>query len=176
MANNKNKILMIIASQKFRDEEFLIPKSHFEQKGYVVTVASSQVDASTGMLGVVVHPDILLRAVRAEDYAAVVFVGGNGATEYWENPVAWDIAQKANAMGKVVAAICIGPVILANAGLLKNKKATVWASEVKELKANGAIVTDDDVVVDGHLVTANGPQAALRFAQAVTSLLEAPAL
>jgi protease I len=166
------KILMIIASNNFRDEEFRMPKNLFEEQGAKVTIASSELSISKGMLGMKVRPDILLDDVIAEDYAAVIFVGGGGASEYWEDPTAHFIAQTAYDHQKIVAAICIAPVTLANAGLLEGKRATVFSSEVSQLKAKGAKYTGKDVERDGRIITANGPQAATQFGQAIIQALQ----
>ncbi len=162
---------MIIASQGFRDEEFLVPKSKFEAQGFKVTVASSSLNSSTGMLGVVVKPDCLLKDVRAEDFDAVVYIGGYGASEYWEDLTAHEVAQKAVAAQRIVSAICVAPVTLANAGLLNGKKATVWASEVAKIKQKGATVVKGQVVQDGKIITANGPNAAQEFAERILQSL-----
>lgn len=57
------------------------------------------------------------------------------------NSVALRIAQDSVKLGKVLGAICIAPRILAEAGVLKGKKATVWHSEAEALKRKGAIYT-----------------------------------
>ncbi len=169
----KNKsILMIIASQNFRDEELLKPKEIFEKRGFKVTIASSSLNTATGMLGAKITPNLLINKVNVKDYDAVVFVGGTGATEYFNNPVALKIAQETIKQNKVLAAICIAPRILAEAGVLQNRKATVWSSEASALKRKGAIYTGEDVTVDGKVVTASGPHAAEAFATAILKLLK----
>jgi len=87
-ASAGKKVLMIIASHNFRDEEFLKPKGIFESRGLVVTVASTTSNMATGMLGAKVKPDILLKDVNVAMYDVVVFVGGSGATEYIFDPTA----------------------------------------------------------------------------------------
>lgn len=165
------KILMVIASRGFRDEEYLQPRQLFDQEGASVTVASSSLDKATGMLGAEVQPDILLKDASAADYDAVVFVGGNGAREYWNNPLALALAKNANAAGKVLAAICIAPVILANANLVLAKKVAVFESEKMKLRSKGATITGKPVERDGTLITANGPQAASQFARTIVEAL-----
>ncbi|HHT9150731.1 MAG TPA: DJ-1/PfpI family protein, partial [Candidatus Wujingus californicus] len=110
------KVVMIIASNNFRDEELLKPKEVLERNGVAVTVASSSLKESTGMLGAKVKPDILFININVVDYDAVIFVGGAGATEYWDNPTAHKIAKDAYSAKKIVGAICIAPVTLAKAG------------------------------------------------------------
>lgn len=161
------KALMVIASDQFRDEEYAKPRAILESAGVRVTVASSSLKESTGMLGLKVKPDILLQDAKAGDYDAVVFVGGMGATEYWESPAAHALAQAAYAGGRVTSAICLAPMTLAKAGLLKGKKATIWKDAVEDFKAQGVVYTGGDVERDGRLVTGSGPEAAEAFGQAL---------
>jgi protease I len=119
------------------------------------------------MLGAKVTPDILLKDVNTDDYNAIVFVGGSGASEYWDDMVAHKIAKDTIKKQKTLAAICIAPVTLANAGVLSGKRATVWPSEADMLVKKGASYTGSAVEVDGKLITANGPAAAKEFAEAI---------
>ncbi len=166
------KAVLIIAHQRFRDEEFLEPKKVLEEAGVEVTVASSSLETATGMLGAKAEPDILLEDVKAEDYDAVVFIGGSGASEYWSNPTAHGIAKEALEKGKLLGAICIAPVTLAKAGLLKDKKATVFQSEIDKIKAGGAIYTGAGVEKDGNIITCQGPAFASAFGKALLSAME----
>ena len=165
------KIVMIIAPENFRDEELSIPKSVFEGAGATVHVASTSLEQAKGKLGMKIKPDMLVKDIRVENYDAVVFVGGTGASCYFNSKIAHDIAKEAYLKHKLLCAICAGPVILANAGVLDRKKATVFPFFEKELKQKGAIYTDKPVQVDGNIVTANGPQSAERFAEEIIKLL-----
>ncbi|HOJ15679.1 MAG: DJ-1/PfpI family protein [Caldisericia bacterium] len=165
-------VLMIIASNNFRDEEYLHPREVLENEGAKITIASSTKKEATGMLGTKVVPDILIDEVNIDDYDAVIFVGGSGANEYWENEKAHEIAKKAYEKSKVIGAICIAPVTLARAGLLKGKKATVYTSEIENIKKEGAIYTGNSVEVDGKIVTGNGPTAAKEFGEKIAELLK----
>lgn len=165
------RAVMIIASNDFRDEELLQPKEVLEKNGVTVTVASSSLKESKGMLGAKVKPDILFTDIQATDYDAVIFVGGSGANEYWDNPIAHKIANDAHNAKKIIGAICIAPVTLAKAGLLKNRKATTYSSTIKDVKAAGANYTGSDVEKDGNIITASGPAAAHKFGEAIVKAL-----
>lgn len=165
------KAVMIIARSNFRDEELLKPKEVLEKNGVTVTVASSSLKEATGMLGAKVKPDILFTNINVSEYDAVIFVGGSGATEYWDNPTAHKIANDANNAKKIVGAICIAPVTLAKAGLLTNKKATTYSSTVSDIKSAGVKYTGADVERDGNIITATGPTVAQKFGETIVNAL-----
>jgi len=169
------KVLMIVAHRDFRGEEYAYPKEVFEGAGFEVIAASSKKGvAKSAPVGVTANVTVSLSEVDVKCYEAVVFVGGSGAEEYFENDAAFGIARDAASLGKVLGAICIAPVILARAGVLSGKNATVFPGSEGELKKAGAYCTGEDVAVDGHIVTANGPKAAKKFAEAVVGLIKAP--
>jgi protease I len=165
------KVLMIIASDRFRDEEYATPRRLLEEAGASVTVASSRLGMATGMLGLKVKPDITIQDAKMEDYDAVVFVGGMGSTEYWDNPVAHAIARSAYAQGKVTSAICLAPMTLANAGLLKGRRATIWSDAAREFQTKGVVYTGKPVESDGQIITGSCPDAAEAFGKALVEAL-----
>lgn len=166
------KVVMIIAHDNFRDEEFLEPAEILEKNGIEVMVASSKLGPAKGKLGAMVKPDMLLKEVNIKDFDAIVFVGGPGAAEYFDDSVAHKLAKDAYASGKVVSAICVAPVILARAGILQGKKATVWESEGELLKSLGADYTGKPVEIDGLIITAAGPFAAKDFGEEIVKALK----
>ncbi|MEM3341714.1 MAG: DJ-1/PfpI family protein [Thermoplasmata archaeon] len=172
MAGGK-KILMIVAPKNFRDEEYLHPREVFEKAGHRVTVASTTTDTAYGSISAKIKPDILLKDVKPQEYDAVVFAGGAGCAVYIGDKDATKIAQEAYKGGKLVCAICKAPTILAAAGLLKGRKATVWDSpENREiLEKNGAIYTGQPVEQDGKIITGNGPKAAYDFGKKIVENL-----
>lgn len=165
------KVLMVIAKAKFRDEEYLEPRKALESEGAGITVASSSLDTAEGMLGLKVKPDVLIGSVREENFDGIVFVGGGGSREYFDSPVAHALARNFYEHNKLTSAICIAPAVLANAGLLKGKKATAFPSSEAALKSHGAVVTGEDVSADGRIVTAVGPEAAKQFGQKLVEVL-----
>ena len=173
MANTNKKILMVIAPGNFRDEELLVPRQKFKDEGFEVVVTSTQKGISKGMLGYEILISKSLDELNFDEFDAVVFVGGSGVEEFkmYENPAVLNVAKKFYTDGKVVGAICLAPMILADVGILKDKEATVWTSASDYLEQKGALVSEKNVVVSGKIVTGNGPQAAEEFAEEVLGLL-----
>ena len=165
------KVVMIIAPDNFRDEELLQPKRVLEDAGVVVKVASRRKEEASGMFGAKIMPDIAVQDINVQDFDAVIFVGGSGSSTYWDDLSAHKIARDAYSANKLVAAICIAPVTLAKAGLLKDKKATVWSSEAGKLGSAGAIYTGKSVEKDGFIITASGPAAAIEFGNQILKAL-----
>lgn len=171
------KAVMIIAFRDFRDEEYFVPKEILEKSGIIVKTASNQKGTAIGADGGEVNVDLLVSEINPVEYDVVVFVGGPGCLENLDNEDSYRVAKETVSQNKVLAAICISPVILAKAGVLEGKKATVWSSSldkspVKILKENGAIYQSDSVVVDGKIITGNGPSAAKEFGEAIVKDLQ----
>lgn len=166
------RILMVLAHDRYRDEEYEEPRKVFEEEGAEVRVASSAWGEARGKLGGKAPVDILLDEAKAADYEAVVFVGGPGSEEYFHNPQALSLARETWEGGKVIAAICIAPATLANAGILKDKRATAFPSVESDLKSRGANYTGNPVERDGRIVTASGPEAATEFGKTIVAALQ----
>ena len=171
------KIAIIIAFNNFRDEEYFIPKQVLEMGGNKIITVSSQLGKAIGTYGGEVAVDMILEDVKINKFDAIIFAGGSGTLAYLENKTCWKIAKQALSNNKVLGAICIGPAILAKAGVLSGKKATVWSSPmdksaVKILKQGKAIYNKGPVTQDGNIITANGPEASRKFGEVIASVLE----
>lgn len=177
MPNLENKsILIVIAYKDFRDEEYFKTREVFESAGAKITVASNKIGEAIGIEGNTVETEVLVKDANPKDYDAVVFIGGSGALTYLDNEDSYKLAKETIIGNKVLAAICISPVILAKAGVLDGRKATVWTSPVdksavKILEENGAEFNDEMVISDGMIITGNGPSASKEFAIKVMEVL-----
>ncbi|AEH60710.1 ThiJ/PfpI domain protein [Methanosalsum zhilinae DSM 4017] len=168
MAKNdsSSRILMVVAQNDFRDEEFFEPKKIFESKDAKISVASLTTDTAKGMLGGTVKPDVRIADAKADDYDAIVIAGGMGSKKYlWENKKLHNLIDDGKKKEKVIAAICISPVVLAKTGILKDKKCTVFndPQSINEIKKYGGIYENKDVVVDGDIITARDPKSAKKI-------------
>lgn len=166
------KVLMIVPLRNFWDVELTELKEIFERNGLLVTIASSTMKEVEGMFGTKMKPDVVLSKIKDVLYDAIVFVGGEGAVQYWDDPIAHRLIKKAIKERKVLGAISIAPIILANANVLSGKRATVWPTLGNRLKCSGAIFTGANVEVDGKFVTADSPNAAEEFGRAILRAIQ----
>ena len=161
------KVLFVVAPEDFKDEEFFETKHEIESAGFETETASKGVKKAESVSGKSININIDISKVKTDGYAAVVFVGGPGAEIYLDDKDALSLAESFYKAGKIVSAICIAPVILANAGILKGKKTTVFPSEKKSIESKGAVCTGKNVETDGNIITASGPSASKEFGKTV---------
>jgi protease I len=163
--------VLIVPSVNFRDEEFFGTQRILTEAGIKVVLASSKVAILQGMSGGIAYPEITLDNVRVEDFNAVIFIGGKGAAEYYNNPSALEIARQAAASHKVIAAISTAPAILANAGVLKGVRATGFLSERGQMLKGGATYTGTSLERDGLIITSSDFSATMSFARAIVAAI-----
>jgi protease I len=173
-AGNMQKVLFIIAQTNFRDEELEKPKQILENAGYNVDVASITTQQATGMLGARVKPDLAVKDVKISNYALIVVVGGSGAPELAKYPEVLNLLSQAKNNNMKLGGICLGPSVMAKAGVLEGKQATVFktSDSLAALEQGGATFIDQKIVVEPNLVTANGPAAATEFGNELVKLLQ----
>ena len=164
-------VLMVIAPKDFRDEEFKEPYELFTKSGINVTVASTDTSPAKGVLGMVVKPEVTLEQINPDNFDALVVVGGPGCQVLWNDTTLHKIVKSFNEAKKTIAAICIAPVVLARAGILKDMKVTVYPSVQDEIGICGAHYTGSDVEVSGNIITCSGPKAAKDFANTILNTL-----
>ncbi len=165
------KAVMIIAPENFRDEELFEPKKILEKCGVEIKIASTTLDFAVGKLGAKVKPDMLLSDIDVKNFDAIIFVGGIGASCYFDDTRAHNLIKDALKGNRIAAAICIAPVIFARAGILKGRRATVFSSEEKEIKAAGAKYSGRPVERDVNIITAAGPFAAVEFGKEIVKAM-----
>lgn len=176
----EKRVLMVIAPLKFRDEELSEPIKYLEKTDIGYEIVSTRTGLAVGMLGGKVLVEKTIKDIGTSGvsgYTGILIVGGGGAPEYlWNHTPLHEVVREFDRQEKVVSAICLSSVVLAKAGVLNGKTATVWNDDmaIAELKAGGAKYKPEPIVTDGRIITANGPSAASGFgekvAKAVTAL------
>jgi protease I len=167
------QILYLIAQQNFRDEEYFIPKEIFEQRGAKVITASLEKEEARGMLGAKVMPDIAIREANPNEFDALVIAGGTGSPRLANYPEVLRIVKDFNEKRKVIGAICVAGYILARAGVLEGREATIYPADfaLAEYRKQGVKYLEKPIVRDGNVITADGPKVAKEFGEEIVRAL-----
>lgn len=180
MIGNKSlagkKVAFIIAFSNFNGDEYFVPRGILENAGATIETVSNGVGRAVGTNGKDTQIDLLLENLNPADFDAIIFIGGSGCLENLDNEKSYRVVRETVSQNKVLASICISPVILAKAGVLRGKKATVWSSAqdqspVNILKEGGAIYEAKPVIQDGNIITATDPSAINEFTDAILNTL-----
>jgi protease I len=142
----------------------------FEHEGAAVTITNSSGQPTKGAHGMLVTPHASFYHIDSADYDAVVFVGGAGASYYFHNRRALQLAREFYNAGKPTAAIDIAPSILANAHILRDRKATARPTERANIMALG-LYTGAPIEIDENIITAASSAHVDELADAVIAAL-----
>lgn len=169
------KVAIIIASKDFRDEEYFITKEVLESNNITVKTVSDE-NKAIGKFGGEAKVDITIDKLNIDNFDGIIFAGGSGALERLDNQVSYDICNECVEKEKILAAICISPVILANAGVLRGKKATVWSSNmdksgIRSIQEKGASFEQKSVIADKNIITGENAEASKEFGEAIAKVL-----
>lgn len=165
----KKKALITIA-EGFEEIEAITVIDILRRAEIVVTVASLKSDRLVeGRSEIVIEADTDLHIALEQDYDIIILPGGGlGTKNLRESQHLIAALKKQNTAKKFIAAICAAPTVLLDAGVLKNKAYTAHYSVKKELPN---ILEDQKVVIDGNIITSQGPGTSIQFALAIVSTL-----
>lgn len=113
--------------------------------------------------------DRLLAHVDPLTFDLIVLPGGPGTYKLKDDPRIADMLKQQSQAGKLIAAICAAPLVLSEAGLLADKKATSFPSVQNKLQVGEYLTVP--VVVDGQVITGRGAGTAMAFALKLVELL-----
>lgn len=149
---------LVISADRFEDLELFYPYYRLQEEGIETTLASITKGKIEGINGYVVEVDEKIKDIDPDDYDLLFLPGGRAPQKLRKNEDVLEVTRHFFNEGKPVAAICHGPQILISAGLIEDRKATSYRSVKKELLDAGAKFEDNEVVVDGNLVTSRKPE------------------
>ena len=172
-AGKINRILVYLASG-FEEIEAVTIIDLLRRVGLEVTVAGLQPDQVTGSHGITIVPDVLYVDVDPDDYDCLVLPGGQPGTDNLKvNPQVLQTVKKYYQENKLIAAICAAPTILAEAGILQDKKVTSYPAESDVFKSSD--YQELSVVKDGMIVTSRGVGTAIEFALELIKIIKGEA-
>jgi protease I len=170
--------ILIMATNRFEESELFGPREILLGRGAKVSLASLDRDEIMATVhddpGKTITPDLTIAEARAEDYDALLLPGGVGNPDRLRmDEAAVALIKAFDAAGKPIGAICHAPWLLAEADVLRGKRATSWPSIRTDIRNAGAEVVDEAAVTDGHLVTSRKPDDVPAFTAALIAAIEA---
>lgn len=161
------KILLPLV-EGFEEVEAFAVADILRRAGIDVVMAGISGNIVTGAHNIRVNADARILDVQADNFSGIVLPGGSPGTDnLMRSERVVRIVDDFAKQGKLVAAICAAPLILARLGLLKERKATIYPGLEKELGKP----RNDSVVVDGNIITSQGAGTAVAFALKIVEQL-----
>jgi len=168
------KILFIVPAKDFKDDEYFQTKAFMEEAGAATAICSNEDGEVTGSGGKTVHA-VSLTEPRTSEFAGVVVVGGLGSQKHlWENGLAHKALRMMERDRRPMMGLSQSSVVLAKAGLLKGRKATVpiGPDTLKAFKDCEVKFEKKPLVIDGDYVTTDGSEPPERAAKVLSGLVE----
>jgi protease I len=167
----RGKRIAIFVEKMYEDLEFWYPYLRMKEEGADVVIIAPKVDTYEGKHGIPVKADQSIVGVTSSEFNALIIPGGYSPDHMRRVPEMVQFVREMNEQGKMIAAICHAPWMLASAGALKGKKVTSFFSVKDDLVNAGAEWIDQEVICDQNLVTSRNPNDLPAFCRAIISRL-----
>lgn len=153
------KKVAVLIEEMFDEKELVYPYFRLLEEGYEVHLVGTEKDkVYNGKSGLTEKSTHASKDIQAKDYSAVVIPGGFSPDYMRRSEATVKFVKEMNEQNKPVAAICHGPWMIASACDLKGKKITSFFSIKDDLINAGAEYLDQEVVIDGNLITSRTPK------------------
>ena len=168
----KGKRVAILAENLYQEMELWVPYYRLREEGAEVhVVGAGGAKSYTSKHGYPVNVDVQAEHVNAVEYDAVIIPGGFAPDMMRRSPAIVKLVREAHEHGKLVAAICHAGWMPVSAGIVKGKRATSFFSIKDDLVNAGAKWVDEEVVVDGNLITSRKPDDLPAFCREIVTAL-----
>jgi len=167
------KKIAVLVEDMYQDLEVWYPYLRLKEEGYdVFAVGTGRSEVYRSKHGYEMPQELAVQEAAAKSFDAVVIPGGYAPDILRRYPEVNDFVKTLFARGKVVASICHGGWVLASAGILKGKTVTGFFAIKDDMVHAGARFVDEEVVVDGNLITSRKHEDLPAFMKAVLRALK----
>jgi len=168
-----NKSIAILIEQQYQEMEVWYPKFRFWEEGCEVSlIGPERGGVYTSKVGYPATADESAEEVKGSDFDALIIPGGFAPDFMRRNEHMIRLVREAHAAGKVIAAICHGGWMLCSVPeTIRGKKATCFMAIKDDLINAGADYVDQEVVVDGTIITSRKPDDLPAFCRAIMARL-----
>jgi protease I len=164
----------VLVEDMYEDLELWYPLIRLKEAGFhPVIIGSGTKEVHLSKHGYPAKPEMSADKANADDYIAVIIPGGFAPDHMRRHPPMIDFVKKMYSKQKLVASICHAGSMLVSANILKGKKATSFYSIKDDMMNAGARWFDEEVVVDGNLITSRKPDDLPAFMKAILEYLNA---
>lgn len=169
----KGKKIGIFVANGYEDLEFWYPYLRMrEEEAEITLIGVKSRETYEGKHGYKIKSDKGAEALSMKDLDALIIPGGKGPEELRQSPAVLKLAKGMLESGKLVAAICHGPLVLVSAGVLKGRTLTGYRAVKGDIIRAGAKYLDQEVVVDGNLITSRQPADLPAFCRRIIDKLK----
>ncbi len=162
-----------LLAPNFEDSEMKNPYDAIREAGHEAVVVGVEGGIEiNGKKGTVSYTsDVAISEIQASDFDAVIIPGGSAPEAIRVNDQMVQFVKDAHAQAKPIAGICHGPQVMISANILKGKKSTCFIGIRDDVKLAGAEYVDEEVVVDGNIITSRTPKDEPAFIQEILKQL-----
>jgi protease I len=168
----KGKKIAVLAEEMYQEMELWVPYYRLKEEGAEVKVVGPEKKTYKSKLGYPVNADVAASEVSAKEFDGVVIPGGYAPDMMRRHKAILDLVKGCFEQGKPVAAICHAGWVPISAGILKGKTATCFFAIKDDMINAGVRYVDQEVVVDGNLITSRKPDDLPAFCRELVKALE----
>ncbi|WP_284302833.1 type 1 glutamine amidotransferase domain-containing protein [Mobilicoccus caccae] len=170
MSSTPRRVAMILA-ENFEDSEATSPIEALDAQGVDVTVIGMSTGTLTGKKGAKVDAVATIADSTVGDFELLIIPGGGSPENLRIDETAVDFTRDFVASGKPVASICHGPQLLISADVLSGRTVTAVNKIRDDITNAGATYVDEEVHVDGNLISSRIPDDLPAFNDALVNAL-----
>jgi len=165
------KVCFLLADN-YEDSEMVNPYNAIKEAGHEAVIVGLEKETELkGKKGASYTSEAAIDQVHANDYDAVVIPGGSAPEALRVSDQVVEFVKQANEQGKIIAGICHGPQVMISADILKGKNTTCFIGIRDDVKNAGSHFTDQEVVVDGNIITSRTPKDEPAFIREILNKL-----
>lgn len=155
--SNALKSVLIMTDDKTEDLEFFYPYYRFIEEGFHVDVATLDGGEFKGKHGTGIKETKKIADIDVASYDLLYVPGGKAPAKLRKNDEAVTLVRHFFETGKPIAALCHGPQVLAEAGIIQGKRIAAWPEIANEITEAGGSFINSETVVDGQIITGRWP-------------------
>lgn len=166
------KRIAVLVEDQYQVLEVWYPYLRLREEGYQTVLVGTGKEEYKSKEGYPARAELDIKKASVDDFAGVVIPGGYAPDILRRFPEVNAFVRQMWQKNKLVAAICHGGWVLVSAGVLKGKRATCFSAIKDDVVNAGALYSDEEVVVDGNLVTSRNPYDLPAFCGRIVAILK----